>query len=295
MKPNNPIIIRMAGGLGNQLYLYAFGRSLSLQSGRSLLLETRNTSRDEFRNYELSVFNIIDQHVDLVTQWCTRWAASYSSGKLFRTLCPMAWDYKILRDKNAGFDSSVFNLEMGTLVIEGYWQSFKYFELYQDIIRADLTFKREPTEKNARMIEEIDGVQSVAVHVRRGDYITNPNNNASLGTCSLEYYRKASDYIEQHVEEPHFFIFTDDPGWAKENLTFPGPTRIVDHKLGKADYEDFRLMTHCKHFIIANSSFSWWGAWLANYPEKTVIAPMNWFTIETYPPEDRIPGEWIRL
>ena len=141
MKCHDPIIIRLAGGLGNQIYLYAFGRSLSLRSGRPLLIETRNLARDKFRDYELSVFNIKDQHVDLLTAWCTRWAASYSTGKLFRTLCPLTWNYKILRDKNAGFDPSAFNLEAGTIVVEGYWQSFKYFEPYQDIIRNDLTFK----------------------------------------------------------------------------------------------------------------------------------------------------------
>ena len=295
MKSNNSIIIRLAGGLGNQLYVYAFGRALSLQTGRPLLLETRNTTRDQFRNYELAVFNIQEQHVDLLTQWCTRWAASYSTGKLFRTLCPLAWNYKILQDKAVGFDPSVFDLKMGTIVIEGYWQSFKYFEPYQDIIRTELAFNKGPTAQNARMIDEIKGVQSVAVHVRRGDYATNPNNNASIGTCSLEYYQKANNFIKQHIREPHFFVFTDDPEWAKEKLTFPGPSKVIDHNLGKADYEDFRLMTHCKHFIIANSSFSWWGAWLASYPEKSVIAPRNWFKVDTFPPEDRIPKEWIRL
>jgi hypothetical protein len=295
MRDNDPIIIRLAGGLGNQLYLYAFGRSLSLQTGRPLLLETRNTSRDKFRNYELSVFNIQAQHVDILTQWCTRWAASYSTGKLFRTICPLAWNYKIIRDKNAGFDLSVFDLEAGTIVIEGYWQSFKYFEPYEDVIRTEFTFKTGPDMQNARMIEEIQDVQSVAVHVRRGDYITNPNNFASLGLCPLEYYEDANDFIEQHVKNPHFFIFTDDPEWAREHMKFSGPTKVVDHNLGKADYEDLRLMTHCRHFIIANSSFSWWGAWLASNPDKIVIAPKTWFMTDSFPPEDRIPGGWIRL
>ena len=295
VKYNNPIIIRLAGGLGNQLYLYAFGRSLSLQTGRPLLLETRNTSRDKFRKYELSVFNIKAQHVDLLTQWCTRWAASYSSGKLFRTICPLAWNYEIIRDKEAGFDPPHLVTDSGTLVIEGYWQSYKYFEPYQDVIRSEFTFKTVPSDQNKRMIDEIESVESVAVHVRHGDYLTN-SNNTSLGTCTLEYYRKAISYIEQHSIKPCFYIFTDDLDWARDNLTFfPGPTRIIDHNLGKADYEDFRLMTHCKHFIIANSSFSWWGAWLASFSDKIIIAPMNWFNKDKYPPEDRIPGGWIRI
>jgi len=295
MKYKNPIIIRLAGGLGNQLYLYAFGRSLSLRTGRPLLLETRNTTRDKFRKYELSVFNIQAQRVDLLTQWCTRWAASYSSGKLFRTICPLAWNYEIIRDKEAGFAPPHLDTDTGTLVIEGYWQSYKYFEPYQDVIRSELTFRTAPSEQNRRMIAEIESVEAVAVHVRRGDYLTNPNN-ASLGTCSLDYYRKANTYINEHSTKPCFFIFTDDPEWARDNLTFfSGPTSVIDHNLGKDDFEDFRLITRCKHFIIANSSFSWWGAWLAPFPDKIIIAPKVWFTRDKFPPDDRIPPGWIRL
>ena len=132
------------------------------------------------------------------------------------------------------------------LVIEGYWQSFKYFDPYQDVIRSELTFRKASSEKNRRIIDEIESVDAIAVHVRRGDYVTSPNNYASLGTCSLEYYRKADTYIGRHVKKPHYYIFTDDAEWARDNLTFfLGPTRVVDHNLGKADSEDFRLMTHC--------------------------------------------------
>ena len=142
MKYRNPIIMRIQGGLGNQLYQYAFGRSLSLRSGRPMLLETRNINRDSYRKYELSVFNIKEEHPDLLTNWCIRWAASNSSGKVFRTVCPLAWDYKIVQDKEAGFDASIFNLTKGTIVFEGYWQSFKYFDPHQDVIKSELTFKK---------------------------------------------------------------------------------------------------------------------------------------------------------
>jgi hypothetical protein len=260
------------------------------------MIETRNITRDKFRNYELGVFNIQEEHVDLLTQWLTRWAASYSAGKLFRIVCPLAWNYTIIRDREAGFDPPLLDTVTDVLVIEGYWQSFKYFDPYQDIIRSELTFRKAPSEKNRRIIDEIESVEAIAVHVRRGDYVTNTNNNASLGTCSLEYYRKADTYIGRHVKKPHYYIFTDDAEWARDNLTFfLGPTRVVDHNSGKADSEDFRLMTHCKHFIIANSSFSWWGAWLAPHSEKIIIAPKEWFTVDNFPPEDRIPESWLRF
>lgn len=295
MNSRDPIIMRIQGGLGNQLYQYAFGRSLSLHSGRLMLLETRYISRDSFRKYELASFNINEKYPDMLSKWCVRWAASNSSGKMFRTVCPLAWNYKIVRDKETGFDISIFNLAKGTIVFEGYWQSFKYFERYQNVIKSELTFKKEPSVRNANMLEEIESVQSVAVHVRRGDYITNPKLKNLHGTCSLEYYQKANNYLAQNVIKPHFYIFTDDPEWARENLKFSGPTKVVDHNIGKADHEDLRLMTYCKHFIIANSSFSWWGAWLAGYHGKTVIAPKNWYKIDNFPPEDRIPRDWIRL
>ena len=135
MKSRDPIIMRIQGGLGNQLYQYALGRSLAISSGRSMLLETRNVNRDSFRKYELSVFNIKEKYPDMLTKWCVRWAASNSSGRMFRTVCPLAWNYKIVRDKETGFYASIFNLDKGTFILEGYWQSFKYFERYQDVIK----------------------------------------------------------------------------------------------------------------------------------------------------------------
>lgn len=295
MKNKDPIIIRVAGGLGNQLYQYAFGRSLSLRSGRRLLLETRNIMRDSFRKYELHLLNIKEKFPDQFTSWCVRWATSESSGKWFQALFPPARNYRIIRDKEKGYDASVFNLKDGTLVFEGYWQSFRYFEPDQDIIKSELTFKTEPSRQNARMLDEIGKVQSVAVHVRRGDYVTNHKCKDLHGTLSLSYYQKADNHIRRNVTEPHFYIFTDDPEWANKSLTFSGPTYVVEHNLGKADHEDFRLMTHCKHFVIANSSFSWWGAWLANFSDKIIIAPKKWYQTDNFPHEDRIPSGWIRI
>jgi hypothetical protein len=292
---HSPVIVRLQGGLGNQLYQYALGRALSIRTGRPLLLDTRLISGEPYRSYALSVFNIKQQHVYGVNKWCTRWATSIRAGRLFRLLCPFAWNYLIIQDKEAGFDPSIFTHKKGTLVLQGYWQSYKYFEAQEDIIRSEFTLKKAPEAENACLIDEIENTESVAVHVRRGDYEGNATFNATLGTCTLQYYRHAAEHVKQKVNNPCFFVFSDDPGWTKQNLRLPGPTRIVDHNFGKADFEDLRLITHCKHFIIANSSFSWWGAWLASYPAKIVITPKRWFKIDHFPPEDRIPREWLRL
>ena len=149
---------------------------------------------------------------------------------MFRKLFPPAQKYKIVRDKGAGFDASIFNMEKGIIVIEGYWQSFKYFEPFKDIIKSELTFKKQPSQKNALLLKDIENLDSVAVHIRRGDYVTNPKCK-DHSTCSIEYYQKAAAYIEQHINKTHFFIFTDDPDWARKNLNFPGPTTVVDHNL----------------------------------------------------------------
>lgn len=292
----NKIIIRLQGGLGNQLYCYATARALSIKTGKKLYIDTRPIKGEgPNRQYDLSVFNIKEQHVKGITRWIIRWVASVRLGKLFKIAFPLAWGYRIYRDKEEGFDSTIFKSYRGSIILQGYWQSFKYFETIGEVLKNEFTIKLAPDDLNKRTIEEIDTSESVALHVRRGDYVHNSAANSIHGTCTVEYYQKAIDYILRQIKNPVFYIFTDDPDWAKVNIQIPAPSIIVKNNLGKNDYEDLRLMTHCKHFIIANSSFSWWGAWLANNPNKIVVAPQKWFQIDRTPGQDRIPNNWIRI
>ncbi len=290
------IIIRLQGGLGNQLYCYATARALSLKTNKELLIDARPIKGEgPNRQYDLSVFNIKEKHVSGLTCWITRWVASVRLGKLFKVLFPLAWNFKIIRDKEEGFDASLSNPYGGTIILQGYWQSFKYFDNEDKILKKELTIKNEPDAINKNWIAELHKEESVALHVRRGDYVNNPTANAIHGTCTPEYYNNAIKLILEKVNNPSFYIFTDDPEWAENNISIPSPTKVIKHNLGKNDYEDLRLMFHCKHFIIANSSFSWWGAWLSNNPSKIVIAPSKWFSIDSIPSEDRIPSSWLRL
>ncbi|HET6995265.1 MAG TPA: alpha-1,2-fucosyltransferase, partial [Chitinophagaceae bacterium] len=142
-------------------------------------------------------------------------------------------------------------------------------------------------------LDEIRSVNAVSIHVRRGDYVNDKETNAVHGVCSIDYYREAINRLSGEISEPRFYIFSDDMDWARANLPISPHLAVYVDNNQMASHEDLRLMSSCKHHIIANSSFSWWGAWLSDYAGKKVIAPRNWFrTLEN---KDIIPNGWITL
>ena len=177
--------------------------------------------------------------------------------------------------------------------LDGYWQSERYFDDNADKIRAEFTFKIPFSKINSEIAAHILQVNAISLHVRRGDYVTNPKN-AYIGFCSLDYYKAAINQMISKIKDPIFFIFSDDIAWVKNNLLFANQAVFVDHNKNTESYNDMRLMSLCKHHIIANSSFSWWGAWLNTNPDKLVIAPKNWFR-NGINDKDLIPVEWMRL
>lgn len=290
------IITRLQGGLGNQLYQYAAGRALATRLGRPLLVDRRTIQPEApARQYDLGAFNVEENFVKGLDAFCTRWVGSVRLGRLFQKFFPTANAYRLIRDREEGYDASIFEPHAGPIILHGYWQSYKYFEDIADILRQELQFRQAPDRENSRMIDLIESSAAVCLHVRRGDYISNTAFSAALGACDADYYRRAVAKISQEILDPKFFVFSDDPAWAESNLELPGDPVFIRHNLGHSDVEDLRLMTHCKHFIIANSSFSWWGAWLAPHASKTVIAPARWFNVDKTPSDDRIPTGWTRL
>jgi hypothetical protein len=191
------------------------------------------------------------------------------------------------------------NIEIKTLkpfvYFSGYWQTELYFEEIESVIKKTFEFNKKLISiKNIETIKEINKVQSVSLHVRRGDYVSDPG--AKLvhgGICTIYYYKRAIQTIQSIVKGNIFFyIFTDDIEWVKNNL-ISNKMIIVDWNRGDESWQDMMLMSRCKHNIIANSSFSWWGAWLNTNKEKIVIAPEKWFN--TMPAFDIIPENWIRI
>ncbi|MDL5051364.1 alpha-1,2-fucosyltransferase [Oscillatoria amoena NRMC-F 0135] len=173
---------------------------------------------------------------------------------------------KTFRETHVHIHPEFFEIS-GDTYIEGCFQSEKYFKQYENTIRKELSFKTKATGKNAELLEKIKSVNAVSLHVRRGDYVSNSETLKVHGVCGLDYYERAVKHIESVIDNPHFFLFSDEPEWVQQNLTLNHPYEIINHNKGENSFEDMRLMSACNHHIIANSSFSWWGAWL-NPSEK---------------------------
>lgn len=181
--------------------------------------------------------------------------------------------------------------------LHGYWQSPFYFSDVESDIRADFTFQEPLDRVNETVAKEIAAHWSVSVHVRRGDYVATQRNRAVYATCPPEYYLKAMGVMRDRHAESRFFVFSDDPAWVRETMSgkIPGLT-VVEHNSGRSGFRDMQLMSLCRDNIIANSTFSWWGAWLNRRSDKLVVAPKKWFAEGSgLSEEDLIPGSWLRM
>lgn len=286
------IIINLKGGLGNQMFQYACGRALSLRNGDSeLLLDTTGLERanqvgDIYRPYSLSHFNVVADPADLATIQKIK----YPLG-----LISKAWrffKFKILRQFNVRFNSRIFEIK-GSVYLDGYWQTEKYFEDFKDEIRKDFEFKDQLGIYAQQKLDEIlRDDDSVSVHFRRGDYV----NNANHDTNNQDYYSRAIIQIKELKGQVNFYVFSDDIEWVKNNVEFLKNANFVSSPEIK-DYEELYLMSKCKNHIIANSTFSWWGAWLNSNSNKIVIAPKKWVNGKENETKfaDIIPSGWIRL
>jgi len=269
------IVTHLFGGLGNQLFQFAIGKSLAARLGVELRLDARYF--DIPRPDELCIhhFGHQTQNVERSLLPATRQEGliPYIAGKL------RGMPFQMFKESGLAYDPAFEALGDDTY-LKGYWQSERYFRDHADLVRASLDIVTPPTPENARLLNELSGVLAISLHVRRGDYVSNPKFNATHGTCDLDYYRRAADLVAQRSQrDVVFYAFSDEPDWVRENLKLPHEMRIVSHNGPQHNYEDIRLMRHCTHHIIANSSFSWWGAWLNPYPDKMVVTPSRWLLI----------------
>lgn len=291
------IVILLKGGLGNQMFQYALGRAVSIRNNTSLHLDLAGLNEKNqahiLRNFELNNFNIkasvsSDNFITYQRKDLTFLAFMLN---LFRKK-------KILKriiEKQFHYTPDLIPKHSDNSYFIGYWNSPKYFSGYEDIIRKDFSFTFDLDERNKEIAEKIRSTVSVSLHIRRGDYVTSPETNAYHGTCDSEYYNKAVDILLKKNKNAVFYIFTDDPEWVKQNFSIQANFVVVssiDHLNG---LQDMYLMTLCKHAIIANSTFSWWSAWLINNPEKTVVAPLKWYNDTSINTSDLFPNSWIRI
>jgi hypothetical protein len=176
------------------------------------------------------------------------------------------------------------------LYLMGYWQSERYFLDQQKSIRRDFRYRQPLAGRNSVLAAEISARPSVSVHIRRGDYLS----DQIMDVCALDYYRAAAKFLEERIGCPAYYVFSDDTNWVLSHFDFLSCVTVIDHNKGLDSHHDMQLMNRCKHHIIANSSFSWWGAWLNPSTEKIVVAPRTWFR-DGRDDSDLVPSQWIRL
>ena len=292
------IITNLIGGLGNQMFQYAAGRALSIQLDQPLRLDVSSFANYCLHNgFELP--RLFAGPMEVASSEDMQRVLNWRAIPIFRRL--------LLRKELAVFRGKQFVVEphfqywngisqvSPNTYLTGYWQSEKYFEKVTNILRADFVFKLPMSDKNQATADEIEQCNSVSLHVRRGDYVQNSNELSVHALCSTEYYRMAIQQVAERVQQPVLFIFSDDIAWVKNNFKIDFPCQFVDHNHGTESYNDMRLMSLCRHHIIANSSFSWWGAWLAQSSDQNVFYPKNWFNTPNNDISDLVPEFWIPI
>ncbi|MRR37319.1 alpha-1,2-fucosyltransferase, partial [bacterium] len=276
----------------NQMFQYAAGRRLAHTLGVQLKLDVTSYREPGNRDYLLHSFRIMEsiaaaEEIEALTKRppLMKRLVNRALGKP----SPLARTH--IRERSFRHDPTVLGLS-NNVYLDGYWQSEKYFSDIADIISQELIPRDHLSGKATVMKAMIDESVSVSIHVRRGDYVSDEVTGMLHGTCSMDYYRECMGLIHEAFHDPVFFIFSDDPDWAEENLSINGSRVLVTTG---SPVEDFWLMRCCRHHIIANSSFSWWSAWLGRSPEAVTLAPKQWFRDPSIDTGDLLPSGWRRV
>jgi hypothetical protein len=278
------------GGLGNQMFQYAAGKALALSNGSDCKVDIdffNNDSKGVYtqRKFELDVF---EPPIEIANKKEIDVLLQAEKGNLITKIFSKQHT-TYYKEKQHCFNDEILKLKDNTY-IEGYWQSEKNFKNYSNEIRNCFIFKKDLIQGTENLLRAIQNTNSVSIHVRRGDYVNLKSANAFHGTCTPEYYKAAIELLRQKQIDLQFFIFSDDIEWCKSNLNLDKNTQFVETE---SACKDLFLMQNCKHHIIANSSFSWWGAWLNIHPHKLVIAPNKWFNDNSIDTKDIYPESWI--
>ena len=300
MAGRGQVVVQIGGGLGNQLFQYAMGRRLALVNRVPLVLDAVSGFPRDFykRRFVLDRFNIQCEYLDPGKSYVTRvgrlrrrWHRWLNHGRpLTRRGYVQERDAKV-------FEAGLLTLPVTRRIyFDGFWQHEEYFRDVAGQIHQDLQLRVAHDPVNGELGRRIGSVEAVCVHVRRLHGVPNTTQAAPRAESdhlhvAPDYYQRALDYVLQRVRQPRVFVFADYPDWARENLRAPVPLEFVTHNGPDKDYEDFWLMTQCRHFVIANSTFSWWAAWLGEHAGKVVVAPRAALgkLLQSIPPE------WVAL
>ena len=282
------VITKITNGMGNQMFQYAAARAHAARNETTVGLDLMWFLYNKARKYGLSCFNLSGKHASLLHILRLRgmtlkdWKQSIASDRLSST------HYV---ERGLSFDPTVLKLPK-KVYLQGYFQSERYFIDQEQVIREDFQFLRPLPNSCQAVLAKALSTDSISMHIRRTDYLTAGLDQYVL---SMDYYARALEHICNKLAKPHVFVFSDDPNWAFANLHLQIPMTIVSNSQMR-DYEELQLMSMCKNHIIANSSFSWWGAWLASGNEKIVIAPEHWMAEHSaIDSRDLVPTNWKRM
>jgi hypothetical protein len=274
------IIVQLNQGMGNQMFQYACGKALARKFKTKLVLDTRSFLNINpiliQRTYSLNRFHITEQLFDDIPE-----------ESLPEDI------YLVSEEKWFQYGGELMEEAGKESYLIGFWQSWKYFEGIESLLRKKFRVRPEYiSPQNTLLGETMRQSDSISIHVRRTDYLL--LRHSHIGALPVDYYTKAVSYLTERVSNPIFYVFSDDPDWAEEHIATPSQAHFIR---GNTDIEDLYLMSQCRHNIIANSSFSWWGGWLNEFPEKIVIVPQKWFIGAGIDIKDidLIPPGWISI
>jgi hypothetical protein len=297
------ILIRLMGGLGNQMFQYAVGRALAKRHHTELKLDLSLLEKGQeygeqaiYREYELErTFGITASQASAEEVLRYNPVPQHLVGKVVNRVRRLVALPRTFIEPSRRYDARVLSLPDDYCLVGGY-QSPKYFSTVEEELREDFTFRMPLAPKARDLVAEMALVDAIGLNVRRGDYVSNPYYRRILGFVGLAYYERSLRYLADHLKRPHVFIFSDEIDWCQEHMKLDLPHTFVTRDYaphGSAD--DLHMLSHCHHFALANSTFAWWGAWLAPAAEKIVIVPANWSADGSLDTTDLVYPHWIRF
>jgi len=290
------IISRLKGGMGNQMFQYAMALNVATKLNTNLKIDLcalldRSKGDFVYRNYDLSIFNLdasFVMHPSIV-----KGLSKFKSSTITKILRNQINKGSIhIKEKDFQYQASFIEQAKDHTIFEGWFQSYKYFEAIAPQIREAFTFRNKILPDSQELLNKIQSSNAICLNVRRTDFLKVDN----LNTTNKSYFLNAAKQMASGIENPTFFIFSDDVEWCRNNIKLEQPTTVVGHEHKGEKFGNYmQLMIACKHFIIPNSSFAWWATWLNQNPTKKVIAPLNWFSDSNINTADVTPPDWLRI
>jgi hypothetical protein len=291
MKPR--LVVNLLGGLGNQLFQYSCAWALAQEQGRELVLDAGS-----FDQYKLRPFLLDRLKIKARCASAAELDAWGLQAGRFARIRRRIFGTSIASVREPAYTWGPLHLPEGQDAwLNGYWQTERYFAEHKAVLKAQFAVKAAASGLNAKLLKSIRaaGTRACAIHVRRGDYVSSMLAARTHGSIGPAYYSAAVARLRSQVKGAKLFVFSDDPAWARANMPFAAQALFIDANGPEAPEQDLRLMSACRHFVLANSTFSWWGAWLGETPRSLVQAPLRWFKTPKLDPRDLLPERWERV